>query len=254
MQPLAAPRRPFGSGSLLLAPLSNFRAGTLPTTVSLPHSHKPETDSLPACLAARSPSLSVAFCLSLPLCPVSLYISLLLFYLFIYLFFFACWVCPAVLFPLSLSGSLPFRITGLQSHSQHLNHAVPCRCLSSALSFGPYLHLHCTHCGPVTAPNSRATFFHFNYPSFTRHWDTFFCTYILLSWPNALATLDVTWLLMYSNPGQFIISEEVWVYFKGLREGQHIVGETRVCVLLGPVVSLIHRTKQPWSHWILEPY
>lgn len=90
MQPLAAPRRPFGSVSLLLAPLSNFRAGTLPTTVSLPHSHKPETDSLPACLAARSPSLSVAFCLSLPLCPVSLYISLLpsrfLFYLFIYLF------------------------------------------------------------------------------------------------------------------------------------------------------------------------
>ncbi len=54
----------FGSGSLLLAPLSNFRAGTLPTTVSLPHSHKPETDSLPACLAACSPSHS----LSLPLC------------------------------------------------------------------------------------------------------------------------------------------------------------------------------------------
>lgn len=56
----------FGSGLLLLAPLSNFRAGTLPTTVSLPHSHKPETDSLPACLAACSPSHSlsafVSFC------------------------------------------------------------------------------------------------------------------------------------------------------------------------------------------------
>ena len=55
----------FGSGSLLLAPLSNFRAGTLPTTVSLPHSHKPETDSLPACLAARSPSRSLSRFLSL---------------------------------------------------------------------------------------------------------------------------------------------------------------------------------------------
>lgn len=57
----------FGSGSLFLAPLSNFRAGTLPTTVSLPHSHKPETDSLPACLAACSPSQSL-FCLSTSLC------------------------------------------------------------------------------------------------------------------------------------------------------------------------------------------
>ena len=50
----------FGSGSFLLAPLSNFRAGTLPTTVSLPHSHKPETDSLPACLTASSPSHSLS--------------------------------------------------------------------------------------------------------------------------------------------------------------------------------------------------
>lgn len=63
----------FGSGSPLLAPLSNFRAGTLPTTVSLPPSHKPQTDSLPACLAARFPSLGlcfssfVFFCLSLSL-------------------------------------------------------------------------------------------------------------------------------------------------------------------------------------------
>lgn len=57
----------FGSGSPLLAPLSNFRAGTLPTTVSVPHSHKPETDCLPACLAAfsPSPSLSLAFCICL---------------------------------------------------------------------------------------------------------------------------------------------------------------------------------------------
>lgn len=90
MQPLAAPRRPFGSGSLLLAPLSNFRAGTLPTTVSLPHSHKPETDSLPACLAARSPSLSllpsVSRCLSALCHSISLPFPLSFSPLFIYFF------------------------------------------------------------------------------------------------------------------------------------------------------------------------
>lgn len=77
----------FGSGSLLLAPLSNFRAGTLPTTVSLPHSHKPETDSLPACLAACSPSRSL-FCLlslaaSLPCVTLSLFPSHSLFFFFL---------------------------------------------------------------------------------------------------------------------------------------------------------------------------
>lgn len=192
MQPLAAPRRPFGSGSLLLAPLSNFRAGTLPTTVSLPHSHKPETDSLPACLAARSPSLSlllsVSRCLSALCHSISLSFPLSFRFIYFFFFFLACWVCPSVLFPPSLSGSLPFRITGLQSHSQHLNHAVPRHCLSSALSFGPCLHLRCTHCGPVTAPNSHATFFHFNYPSFTRPWDTFFALifYCLGQMPSLL--------------------------------------------------------------------
>ena len=77
----------FGSGSLLLAPLSNFRAGTLPTTVSLPHSHKPETDSLPACLAARSPSpqsplsLSISLCLCVSLSLVALSLPAFFFFL-----------------------------------------------------------------------------------------------------------------------------------------------------------------------------
>lgn len=120
----------FGSGSLLLAPLSNFRAGTLPTTVSLPHSHKPETDSLPACLAACSPSHSL-FCFlslaaSLPCVTLSLFPSHSL-------FFFCLLSLPLLLSSVSV-WFCAFRIIGLQSHSQYLNHVVPCHCLSSALS------------------------------------------------------------------------------------------------------------------------
>lgn len=148
----------FGSGSFLLAPLSNFRAGTLPTTVSLPHSHKPETDSLPACLAAHSPSHSLS-----PFLPLSAFVSLSLFYshslflpavtnsLFLWLL-----VSHSQSLPLRLSSvSLwfrAFRIKGLQSHSQHLNHVVHCRCLSSVLSLlslssSLSLHLSSTYCG-----------------------------------------------------------------------------------------------------------
>lgn len=119
----------FGSGSLLLAPLSNFRAGTLPTTVSLPHSHKPETDSLPACLAARSPSRSLFCFLSLAALCYSITLSLSL-----PVFFFFCLLSLPLLLSLVSVWFCAFRIIGLQSHSQHLNHVVPCHCLSSALS------------------------------------------------------------------------------------------------------------------------
>lgn len=91
----------FGSGSPLLAPLSNFRAGTLPTTVSIPHSHKPETDSLPARLAAFSPSLSLSlgFCLCLY---VSLSFFLLSLFAILQTLFSGSWplisrLCPSFL-------------------------------------------------------------------------------------------------------------------------------------------------------------
>lgn len=147
----------FGSGSLLLAPLSNFRAGTLPTTVSLPHSHKPETDSLPACLAARSPShclfslfyvsplLSSALSLSRPVSSPAVTNSA-----------FSCgsWSLVPGACPLRLSSvsvwCCAFRIIGLQSHSQHLNHVARCHCLSSAPPLPLLrvsLHFFSTHCG-----------------------------------------------------------------------------------------------------------
>lgn len=135
----------FGSGSLLLAPLSNFRAGTLPTTVSLPHSHKPETDSLPACLAARSPSPQSPLSLSISLC---LCVSLSLVALSLPVFFFCLLSLPLLLSSVSV-WFCAFRIIGLQSHSQHVNHVVHCHCLSSvrsrSLSLSPSLSS--THCG-----------------------------------------------------------------------------------------------------------
>lgn len=111
----------FGSGCLLLAPLSNFRAGTLPTTVSLPHSHKPETDSLPACLAACSPShsLSLPFYLSLPLClSITCSLSLPAFCLLSQTLFLWLLVSQPVFLLSSVSvWFCEFRIIGLQSHS-----------------------------------------------------------------------------------------------------------------------------------------
>lgn len=115
----------FGSGSLLLAPLSNFRAGTLPTTVSLPHSHKPETDSLPACLAACSPSrsLSLPFYLSLPLClSITRSLSLPVFCLLSQTLSFSVALGLSFYKPVFLLSSVSvwfceFRIIGLQSLS-----------------------------------------------------------------------------------------------------------------------------------------
>ena len=127
----------FGSGSPLLAPLSNFRAGTLPTTVSLPHSHKPETDSLPACLPVCSPSLSLSLSISLSLCVSRSLLCLhSLFFAFCHILFFCGSrsliprVCPLSFVPVWFCA---FRIIGLQSHSQYLNHVVHCHCLLSVV-------------------------------------------------------------------------------------------------------------------------
>lgn len=131
-----------GSGSLLLAPLSNFRAGTLPTTVSLPHSHKPETDSLPACLATRSPSrsLSLLLCLFLSL---SLFCSHSLFFLPpVTIFFFSLWLSFPELAPSSFpafASFCAFRIIGLQSQSWFLNHVLPYPTVSCQLPPHPLL-------------------------------------------------------------------------------------------------------------------
>lgn len=181
-----------GSGSFLLAPLSNFRAGTLPTTVSLPHSHKPETDSLPACLATRSPSRS----LSLPLClflSLSLFCSHSLFFcLLSQSFFFFLWLSFPELAPSSFpafASFCAFRIIGLQSQSRSVNHVLPCHCVLSAAP--PPSPVNCfllfsrTHFGLVHWLRIPMLHFHFNCPTFAGPWDIFFCTYILWPWQNA---------------------------------------------------------------------
>lgn len=126
----------FGSGSLLLAPLSNFRAGTLPTTVSLPHSHKPETDSLPACLAACSPSHCLSCFLSL-----SAFVSF-------YLSFTPCFL-PAELAPSSFLRLC--LVLCLQDYRSAVSLTASKSCctlpLSLVSSLPLSLHLSSIHCG-----------------------------------------------------------------------------------------------------------
>lgn len=179
----------FGSGSLLLAPLSNFRAGSLPTTVSLPQSHKPTTDSLPESLAACAPSHT----LSSPLYLSTLRPSFLTF-LFLQLAFLPTTtnclsVAPALSFP--EFAPLPFLrlclcalwIIGLQFHPQHLNHVmllyhflssahpILSHSTSSLRGLSLWLHVLVLH-------------FCFNYPPLAQPRDIYFCTDILLL-PNA---------------------------------------------------------------------
>lgn len=143
----------------------------------LPHSHKPETGSLPACLATRTPSLPPSA--SLPCLTVSLFPFFCL--------GFACWVSP--FFSAVSVWFCAFRIIGLQSYSQRVNHVVPCHCLSSAhspLTFLVCMHLSSTHCGLVIAVSTQAAF-PFNCSSL----GYIFCTYILLFWPHALTTFPL---------------------------------------------------------------
>lgn len=138
----------FGSGSLLLAPLSNFRAGTLPTTVPLPHSLKPETNSLPACLAARTPSLPPSA--SLPWVSVSLFPSLPGICLPSIPLLFFC-LCLVLCLQDYRSAVL---LTACKSHC-----ALPLSLISSLpLISLVCVHLSSTHCGLVRAVSTQATF------------------------------------------------------------------------------------------------
>lgn len=199
----------FGFASPLQAPLSNFRAWTLPTTVSLPHSHKPETDSLPACLGACPPSPSLSDFPSLPVV-VSFYLSL-----------FFCLLSQT--FSVDLGLSFPkfalflhvwFRalgITALQSHWQYLNHVTlplslvsgftPASvCISIAPSTSPLIGCKCPfHVFRLIAPLS---------PSRGTH---FFAYGFYCLGPIS----ELLWVapLIYFHTDQFITSSKVWAYF-----------------------------------------
>lgn len=128
MQPLAAPRRP-----LPLAPRSqrhSLISERGPCLLLCLH-HIPTNQRRTVCL--RVWLLALPRCLLLPLCPVSAYHSFPL---------AACFL-PAEYPPFFSFASVwfyAFRIIGLQSYSQRINHVVPCHCLSSAHSCFPSLY------------------------------------------------------------------------------------------------------------------
>lgn len=137
----------FGSGSLLLAPLSNFRDPAYYCAFTA----FPQTrDEQSACVSGCSYSLSASFCLS-ALPHWSLFPSCCL--------LFACWVSPFFSSVSVWFGA--FRIIGLQSYSQRVNHvfALPLSLISSlALTFLVCMHLSSTHCGLVIAVSTQAAF------------------------------------------------------------------------------------------------